>query len=215
MTNDHVGAWASAIWWHWGHFLTLRQWLHILHVAGSFIFTITEFLINSHITHYIHISQRNVPSRYPFSYFQHQFRISYRIILREKELHLNIGVYNPSKVTTRYLGGFFTNKGKIWSHSQETPFDFNVLLHSYFKCPDVRRCQVGNLQMRTFFSTFQMRIIFSSFSKLQPSPTQVTGLNGVNFLDRTRTPLEGPHPGLPPQVYSASQFLLQTSAQNK
>lgn len=79
--------------------------------------------------------------------WQHQFRISYRIILREKELHLNIGVYNPSK---------------------ETPFDFNVLLHSYFKCPDVRRCQV-------------------------------TGLNGVNFLDRTRTPLEGPHPGLPPQ----------------
>ena len=57
--------------------------------------------------------------------------------------------------------------------------------------------------------------IFLQFSKLQPSPTQVTGLNGVNFLDRTRTPLEGPHPGLPPQVYSASQFLLQTSAQNK
>jgi hypothetical protein len=54
-------------------------------------------------------------------FLQHQFRISYRIILREKELHLNIGVYNPGK---------------------ETPFDFNVLLHSYFKCPDVRRCQV-------------------------------------------------------------------------
>ena len=31
---------------------------------------------------------------------QHQFRISYRIILREKELHLNIGVYNPSKVVS-------------------------------------------------------------------------------------------------------------------
>ena len=46
----------------------------------------------------------------PFSYFQHQFRISYRIILREKELHLNIGVYNPSKV---YLGGFSANKDKI------------------------------------------------------------------------------------------------------
>ena len=53
MTNDHVGAWASTIWWHWGHFLTLRQWLHILHVAGSFISTITEFAINSHITHYL------------------------------------------------------------------------------------------------------------------------------------------------------------------
>ena len=62
----------------------------------------------------IHISVTNLRP-------QHQFRISYRIILREKELHLNIGVYNPSK---------------------ETPFDFNVLLHSYFKCPDVRRCQV-------------------------------------------------------------------------
>jgi hypothetical protein len=34
-----------------------------------------------------------------------------------QELHLNLGVYNPSK---------------------ETAFDFNLLLHSYFKCPDVR-----------------------------------------------------------------------------
>ena len=57
------------------------------------------------------------------------------------------------------------------------------------------------------FLNFSDAHIFLKFSKLQPSPTQVTGLNGVNFLDRTRTPLEGPHPGLPPQVSSASQFL--------
>ena len=52
------------------------------------------------------------PSDFTFSMWHHQFKINYRIILREKELHLNIGVYNPSK---------------------EAPFDFNVLLHSYFK----------------------------------------------------------------------------------
>merc|ERR1711936_1440904 len=42
-------------------------------------------------------------SDYTFSMWQHQFRISYRIILREKELHLNIGVYNPSKI---FIGNF-------------------------------------------------------------------------------------------------------------
>jgi len=45
----------------------------------------------------------------------------FRLILREKELHMNIGVYNPNK---------------------DVPFNFNLLLHTYFKCPDVRRCQV-------------------------------------------------------------------------
>ena len=84
--------------------------------------------------------------------WQHHFKISYRIILREKELHLNIGVYNPSK---------------------EASFDFNVMLHAYFKCPDVRRCQV-------------------------------TGLNGVTFLDRTRQGPEGP-PGSPPPQPPAYQ----------
>jgi glucose-6-phosphate 1-epimerase len=85
-------------------------------------------------------------SDFTFSMWQHHFRISYRIILREKELHLNVGVYNPS---------------------EKASFDFNLLLHAYFKCPDVRRCQV-------------------------------TGLNGVTFLDRTRM-TEGP-PGSPPHV---------------
>jgi len=45
----------------------------------------------------------------------------YRLILREKELHLSVGIYNPSK---------------------DIPFNFNLLFHTYFKCPDVRRCQV-------------------------------------------------------------------------
>ena len=91
-------------------------------------------------------------SDFTYSMWQHHFKISYRIILREKELHLNIGVYNPSK---------------------EGSFDFNVMLHSYFKCPDVRRCQV-------------------------------TGLNGITFLDRTRTGPEGP-PGSPPPQPPAYQ----------
>ena len=74
-----AGAWATSIRGHWGNFLALWQRLHILHVAGIWVFHLSLFFQN---------------------YFQHQFRISYRIILREKELHLNIGVYNPSKVST-------------------------------------------------------------------------------------------------------------------
>lgn len=57
------------------------------------------------------------------------FRLSYRLILREKELHFNIGVYNMSKDIT---------------------FSFNLLLHTYFKVPDVRRCQITGLQGCTF-----------------------------------------------------------------
>ena len=58
-----------------------------------------------------------------------RFRLSYRLILREKELHFNIGVYNPSKDIT---------------------FSFNLLLHTYFKVPDVRRCQITGLHGCTF-----------------------------------------------------------------
>jgi glucose-6-phosphate 1-epimerase len=57
------------------------------------------------------------------------FRLSYRLILREKELHFNIGVYNVGK---------------------EATFSFNLLLHTYFKVPDVRRCQITGLQGCTF-----------------------------------------------------------------
>lgn len=62
-------------------------------------------------------------------YFEYRFRLTYRLILREKELHFNIGVYNPSKDLT---------------------FSFNLLLHTYFKVPDVRRCQITGLHGCTF-----------------------------------------------------------------
>ncbi len=63
-------------------------------------------------------------SEYTRSLWHCSFRVSYRLILREKELHMNVGVYNPNK---------------------DIPFNFNLLFHTYFKCPDVRRCQVSSL----------------------------------------------------------------------
>lgn len=53
-----------------------------------------------------------------------RFRITYRLILREKELHFHIGVYNPSK---------------------DLSITFNMLMHTYLKVPDVRRCQIAGL----------------------------------------------------------------------
>lgn len=64
-----------------------------------------------------------------------QFRLTYRLILREKELHFNIGVYNPSR---------------------EDTFSFNLLLHTYFKVPDVRRCQITGLHGCTFIDKVQI-----------------------------------------------------------
>lgn len=58
-----------------------------------------------------------------------RFRITYRLILREKELHFHIGVYNPSK---------------------DLALTFNLLLHTYLKVPDVRRCQITGLHGCTF-----------------------------------------------------------------
>ncbi|EDW03202.1 GH10622 [Drosophila grimshawi] len=52
------------------------------------------------------------------SIWNYQFRITYRLILREKELHFHIGVYNPSK---------------------DLSFTFNMLLHTYLKVPDEGR----------------------------------------------------------------------------
>ncbi|XP_049301997.1 uncharacterized protein LOC105228281 isoform X3 [Bactrocera dorsalis] len=63
------------------------------------------------------------------SMWNYQFRITYRLILREKELHFHIGVYNPSK---------------------DLSFTFNMLLHTYLKVPDVRRCQITGLHGCTF-----------------------------------------------------------------
>ncbi|KAI9576524.1 hypothetical protein GQX74_009581 [Glossina fuscipes] len=69
------------------------------------------------------------------SMWNYQFRITYRLILREKELHFHIGVYNPSK---------------------ELSFTFNLLLHTYLKVPDVRRCQITGLHVYTkiFFTLY-------------------------------------------------------------
>ncbi|KAK9751876.1 Aldose 1-epimerase [Popillia japonica] len=63
------------------------------------------------------------------SMWNYSFRLTYRLILREKELHFNIAIYNPSKDLT---------------------FSFNMLLHTYFKVPDVRRCQITGLHGSTF-----------------------------------------------------------------
>lgn len=68
-------------------------------------------------------------SEFTRSMWNYTFRVTYRLILREKELHFNIGIYNPSK---------------------DQSFSFNLLLHTYFKVPDVRRCQITGLQGCTF-----------------------------------------------------------------
>ncbi|XP_058790367.1 uncharacterized protein LOC131663771 isoform X1 [Phymastichus coffea] len=73
------------------------------------------------------------------SIWNYPFRLTYRLILREKELHFNIGVYNPSK---------------------EHTFSFNLLLHTYFKVPDVRRCQITGLHGCTFIDKTRDNQIF-------------------------------------------------------
>ena len=71
-------------------------------------------------------------------YYFFRFRITYRIILREKELHFHIGVFNPSK---------------------ELAFSFNLLLHTYLKVPDVRRCQITGLHGCTFIDKVNRNLI--------------------------------------------------------
>lgn len=72
----------------------------------------------------------------------HRFRITYRLILREKELHFHIGVFNPSKDVT---------------------FSFNLLLHTYLKVPDVRRCQITGLHGCTFIDKVRNAEVFPNF----------------------------------------------------
>jgi len=73
------------------------------------------------------------------SYWEVEFRLTYRLILREKELHFNIGVYNPSK---------------------EQTLSFNLLLHTYFKVPDVRRCQITGLHGCMFVDKTRDNAVF-------------------------------------------------------
>ncbi|KAJ6645776.1 putative glucose-6-phosphate 1-epimerase [Pseudolycoriella hygida] len=73
------------------------------------------------------------------SMWNYPFRITYRLILREKELHFHIGVYNPSKDLT---------------------FSFNLLLHTYLKVPDVRRCQITGLHGCTFIDKTRDGLIY-------------------------------------------------------
>lgn len=73
------------------------------------------------------------------SMWNYEFRLTYRLILREKELHFNIAVYNPSK---------------------ELSFSFNMLLHTYFKVPDVRRCQITGLHNCMFLDKMQDGTIY-------------------------------------------------------
>ncbi|KAF5275504.1 hypothetical protein FQA39_LY18635 [Lamprigera yunnana] len=67
------------------------------------------------------------------------YPLTYRLILREKELHFNIAVYNPNKDLT---------------------FSFNMLLHTYFKVPDVRRCQITGLHGCTFIDKTRENTVY-------------------------------------------------------
>ncbi|KAK4319388.1 hypothetical protein Pmani_009671 [Petrolisthes manimaculis] len=62
------------------------------------------------------------------SMWNYPFSLTYRLILREKELHFNISVYNPGAET----------------------LSFTFLLHTYFKVPDVRRCQITGMRGCTY-----------------------------------------------------------------
>ncbi|KAF5284417.1 hypothetical protein FQA39_LY17092 [Lamprigera yunnana] len=63
------------------------------------------------------------------SMWNYPFKLTYHLILREKELQCNIVVSNPNKYS---------------------PFSFNILLGTHFKVPDVRCCQIMGLNGCTF-----------------------------------------------------------------
>lgn len=81
-------------------------------------------------------------SEFTRSMWNYSFRLTYRLILREKELHFHICVYNPNKDHT---------------------FSFNALLHTYFKVPDVRRCQITGLHGCTFIDKVTDHFSFAFF----------------------------------------------------
>ncbi|XP_061709369.1 uncharacterized protein LOC133519348 [Cydia pomonella] len=115
------------------------------------------------------------------SMWHFQFRLTYRLILREKELHFNIGVYNPSK---------------------ELTFSCQLLLHTYFKVPDVRRCQITGMHGCMFIDkvryltigynpskelTFSCQLLLHTYFKVPDvRRCQITGMHGCMFIDKTR-----------------------------
>ncbi|KAI5693046.1 hypothetical protein M8J76_006474 [Diaphorina citri] len=103
--------------------------------------------------------------------WNYPFRLTYRLILREKELHFNIGVYNPSN---------------------DLAFNFNLLLHTYLKVPDVRRCQVNGLygchyidKVRQRFYNFNL-LLHTYLKVPDVRRCQVNGLYGCHYIDKVR-----------------------------
>ncbi|KAI5693045.1 hypothetical protein M8J76_006474 [Diaphorina citri] len=101
--------------------------------------------------------------------WNYPFRLTYRLILREKELHFNIGVYNPSN---------------------DLAFNFNLLLHTYLKVPDVRRCQVNGLygchyidKVRQRFYNFNL-LLHTYLKVPDVRRCQVNGLYGCHYIDK-------------------------------
>ena len=164
-------------------------------MAGSFIFTITRIAVNIAF-----------PASIPHLLPNHPERK--RVASEHRRLQ-------PIKGNNEISWGILREQRQDLITFPGNPFRLQRPPPLLLQVPGRQEMSGGKPSDAHIFLNFSDAHIFLKFSKLQPSPTQVTGLNGVNFLDRTRTPLEGPHPGLPPQVYSASQFLLQTSAQNK
>lgn len=76
--------------------------------------------------------------------WNHAFRVTYRLILREKELHCHVQVVNPSR---------------------DRELCFQLLLHTYLKVPDVTRCQVTGLRGCTFTDTTREHAVYQEASE--------------------------------------------------
>ncbi|KAA0184676.1 hypothetical protein HAZT_HAZT002848 [Hyalella azteca] len=76
-------------------------------------------------------------NEYTRTMWNYPFSLTYRLILREKELHFNISVYNPGAET----------------------LSCNLLLHTYFKVPDVRRCQITGMRGCTYIDKVRLGVL--------------------------------------------------------
>ncbi|CAH0554405.1 unnamed protein product [Brassicogethes aeneus] len=63
------------------------------------------------------------------SMWNYQFRLTYKLVLRERELQFNVTVFNPNK---------------------EKKINFTISLNTYLNVPDIRRCQITGFQGCTF-----------------------------------------------------------------